>query len=525
MMMRFSVFLIVLTLLAPLSVLSAQDTATSEVLRLVNEARNAAGTPSLLWNGALAQAAQRHSADMATTGTLSHTGSDGLQFWERMSAAGYALTTGAENVLQRWDRNAAGMFDQWWNSPPHRANLMNPAYVEVGIAAATAPDGAVYVTMVLGARAGVTPPTIAPTSIPPTLTPIPPTLTPIPPTQTPIPPTQTPIPPSATPAPNLPTFTPMPLLPSPTVVAALPTRTLAPPRLMRTPLVPTLTPMPPEIRLTYDENVLTLQHIGAQPVNLANLRFESASGTLRASVWNTAFNTQPLTGFTPQDCLQAVPAGSFSEPIKPADCRFRHAWLTLPSSAVFWQEATLFDVYNGDALIAQCESWRGECAFNLRQRVPTAVPLDRVTATPIPAVTRSATRLAPASGTTDGGFDGLRVVVSPQGMTLINVSSRPVNVSQLAFESDGGVFTAASWQQIDALSADLTALPPGDCLAAWSFGNEIMSKPPRCAFRHAWIAVRPDQAFWTAQQFRVRQGGTVLATCNVSAGACEVNLP
>jgi uncharacterized protein YkwD len=55
-----------------------------------------------------------------------------------------------ENVLMRWDMSADGAFDQWWNSPPHHENMMNPEFTEIGVAFTQSEDGAYFYTMVLG---------------------------------------------------------------------------------------------------------------------------------------------------------------------------------------------------------------------------------------------------------------------------------------------------------------------------------------------------------------------------------------
>jgi len=64
---------------------------------------------------------------MAAHDVLSHTGSDGSNIGTRATDAGYNWTTLGENILQRTDMNAADAYNQWWTSPPHKANIMDPA--------------------------------------------------------------------------------------------------------------------------------------------------------------------------------------------------------------------------------------------------------------------------------------------------------------------------------------------------------------------------------------------------------------
>src|SRR3954452_18435889 len=60
-------------------------------LELINSERTSRGEQPLAWNGALDQAAEDHSQWMIATDTFSHTGANGSDPTERMTAAGYAL--------------------------------------------------------------------------------------------------------------------------------------------------------------------------------------------------------------------------------------------------------------------------------------------------------------------------------------------------------------------------------------------------------------------------------------------------
>ena len=157
-----------LLLSLPSITMQGQDAQAWGILSLVNDARASQGVPALAMNSRLVAAAQLHSDDMASGEFMSHTGSDGSRFWERMADAGYIMTSGAENVLYRWDLSTGGAFQQWRDSPPHNTNMMNGTYQEVGIAWARSASGKYYYTMVLGARADFVPPTaVPPTDVPP----------------------------------------------------------------------------------------------------------------------------------------------------------------------------------------------------------------------------------------------------------------------------------------------------------------------------------------------------------------------
>ncbi|MBN2470976.1 MAG: hypothetical protein JXN59_09645 [Anaerolineae bacterium] len=227
----------------------AQDAVAWQVLTLVNQARAAAGAGPLSMNGALVAAAQRHSSDMAANNFLGHTGSDGSTAAQRISQAGYNWERVGENAAQTWGVDAGQVVSLWMGSAGHRANLLNPAFIDMGLAYATASNGAVYYTQTLGTQPGAVPPPVEappPTAVPPTQVPptaVPPTQVPptaVPPTRVPptaIPPTQVPptrIPPTAVPPTQVPptvvqpTQVPPTQVP-PTAIPALIITTQAPP--------------------------------------------------------------------------------------------------------------------------------------------------------------------------------------------------------------------------------------------------------------------------------------------------------
>lgn len=120
------------------------------ILALVNQARQTQGLGRLSANTVLTRTAQLHSDDQAEHETMTHTGSDGSEPWERAERLGYCYRSFGENVLMRGDVSADGAYDQWWNSPPHKANMLGADFTEIGIAYTRSAGGAYYYTMVLG---------------------------------------------------------------------------------------------------------------------------------------------------------------------------------------------------------------------------------------------------------------------------------------------------------------------------------------------------------------------------------------
>jgi uncharacterized protein YkwD len=108
----------------------------AQILALINAARAANGMPPLTLNSQLAQAAQDHSADMACSGVLSHTGTDGSTPADRIAAAGYIASISRENIYAqppKYGGNAQSAIDWWLGSQIHRDAILNAQVTEIGI--------------------------------------------------------------------------------------------------------------------------------------------------------------------------------------------------------------------------------------------------------------------------------------------------------------------------------------------------------------------------------------------------------
>jgi hypothetical protein len=113
----------------------SQSNGPAQILfESANHERAADGLRPLKWSSTLAAAARPHALRMAAKNTLSHQlpGEPGMV--ERASQAGARFSSLAENVAE--GPSAAGIHRQWMNSPPHRANLLDPQLNSVGIAVA-----------------------------------------------------------------------------------------------------------------------------------------------------------------------------------------------------------------------------------------------------------------------------------------------------------------------------------------------------------------------------------------------------
>jgi uncharacterized protein YkwD len=116
-----------------------------QVLTAINDLRQSKGLTPLRLNGALSDAALGHSESMAERGFFEHTGSDGSPFWTRIKPK-YPPVQGSqwgvgENLVWASPALSADQAVQMWlNSPPHRKNLLTPAWREIGLGAVHAQD-------------------------------------------------------------------------------------------------------------------------------------------------------------------------------------------------------------------------------------------------------------------------------------------------------------------------------------------------------------------------------------------------
>jgi uncharacterized protein YkwD len=110
------------------------------LLAQINSFRAAHGLTRLRLSNGLTAAAGAHSAQMARLGFFSHNSANGQSFSQRVARSytprGFRSWTVGENLV--WggpDIAAARAFRLWLSSPPHRANLLNARWREIGLGA------------------------------------------------------------------------------------------------------------------------------------------------------------------------------------------------------------------------------------------------------------------------------------------------------------------------------------------------------------------------------------------------------
>jgi len=139
---------------------AAQADPAGELLGRINAARVANGLPPYALNDKLTTAAQAHSKDMASKGKVDRVGSDGSTPKSRILSAGYGQWTIGpviDEAIYGGTGGAQGAFDWWTSTDTDRGRLLSARFREVGIGAATAPNGWIYWTLDLGAQPNVLP--------------------------------------------------------------------------------------------------------------------------------------------------------------------------------------------------------------------------------------------------------------------------------------------------------------------------------------------------------------------------------
>jgi uncharacterized protein YkwD len=109
----------------------------SQIVSLVNEARAQNGLAPLTLDSQLSAAAMVHSIDMACNDMVSHSGSDGSSWYDRVKAQGFAnFTSTRENIYvgnPAFGGDAQGAFTWWMNSKIHHDNILFPTVTVIGV--------------------------------------------------------------------------------------------------------------------------------------------------------------------------------------------------------------------------------------------------------------------------------------------------------------------------------------------------------------------------------------------------------
>jgi uncharacterized protein YkwD len=112
----------------------------AELMAEINEARVARGLRRLVVAAGLQASARAHSRAMLDSGVFQHDSPDGTRLSDRIRrfypSRGFRSWSVGENLLYHTSQvSPEEAIDAWLASPPHRRNMFNPSWREVGIGA------------------------------------------------------------------------------------------------------------------------------------------------------------------------------------------------------------------------------------------------------------------------------------------------------------------------------------------------------------------------------------------------------
>ncbi|HYG63048.1 MAG TPA: CAP domain-containing protein [Thermoanaerobaculia bacterium] len=131
--MRTRSLLSVLALLLPLTAAAQTGDVRPELLRLINQERARVGAPPMRLSTPLGRAAQEHAGEIAGSGTFRLPGGSDKAMMARIERVGYEAAEWAENVTHTTAGPQELMRDWKREAPNSYRQLMDPAFVDLGI--------------------------------------------------------------------------------------------------------------------------------------------------------------------------------------------------------------------------------------------------------------------------------------------------------------------------------------------------------------------------------------------------------
>ena len=120
--------------------MAAPLTFREEVLKLVNLERKKVGAPPLVLNRQLNNAAQNHSDEMAIRGKLAKTLPGGGSLERRVKLVGYPAYSTIDQNIAISSSSAADTVSGWMGDREDRANILNPAFKDLGVGSRQSDD-------------------------------------------------------------------------------------------------------------------------------------------------------------------------------------------------------------------------------------------------------------------------------------------------------------------------------------------------------------------------------------------------
>jgi uncharacterized protein YkwD len=129
------------------------DITKTALESFVNQTRQSAGLPALSESSKLNIAAQLKAQNMVAENYFAHISPSGVLPWHWFSKAGYNYKYAGENLAIGFFESEE-VYNAWFNSPSHKANIVNPNYKEIGTAVigGFGPNNAIIVVQEFGSQ-------------------------------------------------------------------------------------------------------------------------------------------------------------------------------------------------------------------------------------------------------------------------------------------------------------------------------------------------------------------------------------
>jgi serine/threonine protein kinase len=295
----------------------------------------------------------------------------------------------------------------------------------------------------------------------------------------------------------------------------------------------------PNMRALYQDGQFLLVNLSGRTLDITKVSFEQVlpDGTtrsLKATAWNRSDIPIKPNRMAPASCYELLTGDADQLAPSANQCSallgfFRttvtrnHFWVSNDPEAVFTVH------YEGiDGPLAECVIGEHSCDFYVGADAANVVV---VAPTPTPT-------MIPTASNETAPEPNVRLMYNKDNFLLINISSDPMDISQLVFKQElptgaERTFMAAEWDDQPNILGDTTNLEPDNCYElVTSEGTWVRPLRSDCETflgwfrsyiveRFFWVSTRADAVF-TVQ----RQGDPApLAMCPISAGECRFYLP
>lgn len=126
----------------------SSEITIEKVFEQTNLERQKEGLPPLKYNQILSQSAADKARDMFAYDYWAHNSPQGKTPWDFFRGQGYEYSTAGENLARDF-YDTDNLIRAWMKSPTHKANIVSPKYLELGVAVVNGTLNGVKTTLVV----------------------------------------------------------------------------------------------------------------------------------------------------------------------------------------------------------------------------------------------------------------------------------------------------------------------------------------------------------------------------------------